>query len=79
MEWDSDGSDRRRKTAQSEAGVPALPEQDGALASTVNIGTPVGQDVTTTKYTNHSKVAWYQCKFSFFLEEYGNLFELIKH
>ena len=45
------------KTAQSEAGVLALPDQDGALVSTVNIGTPVGQDVTTTKYTNHSKVA----------------------
>ena len=45
------------KTAQSEAGVLALPDQDGALISTVKRGTPVGQNVTTTKYTNHSKVA----------------------
>ena len=45
------------KTAQGELGVLTRPDQDGTLVSTVNIGTPVGQDVTTTKYTNHSKVA----------------------
>ena len=45
------------KTAQGELGVLTLPDQDGILVSTVNIGTPVGQDVTTNKYTNHSKVA----------------------
>ena len=44
------------RTAQGEAGVLTLPDQDGTLVPTVNIGTPVGQDVTTTKYTNHSKV-----------------------
>ena len=44
------------RTAQGEAGVLTLPDQDGTLVSTVNIGTPVGQDVTTTKYTNDSKV-----------------------
>ena len=54
MEWDSDGSDRRRKTAQSEAGVVALPDPDGALASAVNMGTPGEQNVTTTKHKNHS-------------------------
>ena len=45
------------RTAQGEAGALTLPDQDGTLAATVNIGTPVGQDVTTTKHTNHSKVA----------------------
>ena len=45
------------RTAQGDAGVLTLPDQDGTLVSTVNIGIPVGQDVTTTKYTNNSKVA----------------------
>ena len=45
------------KTAQGEPEVLTLPDQDETLVATVNTGIPVGQDVTTTKYTNNSKVA----------------------
>ena len=45
------------KTAQGKPGVLTLPDQDGTLAVTVIIWTPVRQDSTTAKYTNNSKIA----------------------
>ena len=49
------GCDRRRKTAQSEAGVVALPDPDGALASTVDQHWDYSQHEATRGAKRHNK------------------------